>query len=87
MKLNKNYCTCWFRGTWNQCCKKHDECYEKAFIRRLFCDRKFKICVHKKGKAGKLFANIMYRFVRLFGESHYTKKQIMSKRILNEQNT
>jgi len=68
-------CTYWFSGTWEKCCCVHDNCYDKANIRRLFCDREFRLCVARSGIIGRLLASVMYKAVRLFGKSHYNIKQ------------
>ena len=72
-------CTYWIGGTWEHCCCKHDKCYDKAFIKRLLCDIKFKNCVKISSWLGKILATPMYQMVRKFGEKRYNQKQIIAK--------
>jgi len=75
----KNCCTNWFHGTWNHCCCQHDKDYYKAEKSRKESDKDLFFCTFKSSMVGKLVAPLMWCAVRLFGRSHYTRKQNITK--------
>jgi len=79
MKLNKNYCTCWFRGTWNQWCKNHDKCYGDGETPRADCDAEFGWGVATSSILGFVLAPFMFGAVRLFGGKHYRRRKMIAK--------
>ena len=62
-------CTCFWNGTWVDCCNRHDRRYTNAKLTRYQADVLLRRCV---AKHSKLIAWIMFIGVRLFGSTRYT---------------
>ena len=69
----KDYCTHAPEGNWAECCKEHDLDY-LGRVSRLQADNKLFKCVKAKRPWYSPVPYIMWLAVRVFGGSHYNRK-------------
>jgi len=75
-KVLNDYCTASPDFNFSECCKTHDEDYEKAVISRWAADRKLRQCISKKGVGFykyKFLPWVYWSGVRVFGGNYYGK--------------
>jgi len=75
-KILKDYCTASPDFNFSDCCKKHDEDYEKMEVSRWKADKKLRQCISKKGVGFynyKILPWVYWSGVRVFGGSYYGK--------------
>lgn len=79
-----NYCTKWIKGTWNHCCKKHDECYSDKITPKKECDRKLYDCVKDSCYVCGTIALLMWVAVTMAGNKYFiaARKSDTAKRAL-----
>lgn len=66
-------CTCFFNGTWKECCDRHDRRYENKRLTKYQADKLLFRCVRKKSNV--VVASIMFAGVTLLGHYSYYKAQ------------
>ena len=74
-------CTKWFRGTWNHCCCRHDDCYGDKIKSRKKCDNEFGICTANSSLFGLFLSPFMYGAVRIKGSRYYKGKSMKLKKL------
>lgn len=57
------------------CCNRHDYDYQNMSKTRLQSDNDMFRCMWRKGPVGKMLAPIYWLAVRIFGGSHFKRKQ------------
>lgn len=73
-KILADYCTASPDFNFSECCKTHDEDYEKAVISRWEADIKLRQCISRKGVGFykyKVLPWVYWSGVRVFGGSRY----------------
>lgn len=74
-----DYCTFWFEGWWQHCCKAHDDDYLSQVGKSLADERLFQCALTASDNpvlaiAGLLIGGAMFAAVRIFGHRFYKQK-------------
>lgn len=68
------HCSCWFDGTWGECCAKHDKRYASKRLTKYQADILLFRCVRKTSNT--FMAILMFMGVTILGHGRYRDAQL-----------